>query len=154
MSAAGHLRGFPDLPPVWALGTLALQWALARWLPVVRLEAPSAALAGWLFVALGLALILWSALWFRRQATPIMPRETPRRLIAAGPFRLNRNPIYTGMALALAGTGLLLGALGAILAVLPFLWIIDRRFVRGEEAGLRAAFGAEAERYIAQTRRW
>jgi protein-S-isoprenylcysteine O-methyltransferase Ste14 len=35
-----------------------------------------------------------------------------------------------------------------------FVMIITRRFILGEEAVLRAVFGAAFDRYAAQTRRW
>ncbi|WGH78872.1 methyltransferase family protein [Jannaschia ovalis] len=144
------VRDFPDIPPVWAAGCFAAQFALS----LLPGPAPRAAPLGWALIAAGLVLIAWSAWWFWRKSTSIEPREVPRRLIVEGPFRLNRNPIYTGMALALAGTGVLLQSLLAVLLVLPFLLVITRRFVLGEEAALRAAFGPEAEAYLNRTRRW
>ena len=146
-------RDFPDLPPVWMLGGVALEWALARWVPLVRLGDWSAPL-GWALVALGFALIAWSAVWFARKRTSIEPGDVPKALIVEGPYRINRNPIYAGMALGLLGIALILGALSALLVPPLFVWIVTRRFVRGEEAALRAAFGAEADDYIARTRRW
>lgn len=144
------LRGFPDLPPVWALAMAFASWALARWLPV----APLASGMGRLFTAAGLALILWAAVWFWRKRTPIEPHHVPRALIVEGPYRLNRNPIYTGLFLILFGWGLSLGALSALLPALLYPVIVTRRFVLAEEETLRAIFGAEAERYLARTRRW
>lgn len=144
------LRGFPDLPPVWALAAAAASWALARWLPLVAL--PSG--MGRVFIVAGLGLIVWAAIWFRRKRTPIEPHHVPRALIVEGPYRINRNPIYTGLTLILIGWALALGALSALVPALAFPVIITARFVRGEEAVLRTAFGAEAERYIAATRRW
>ena len=51
--------------------------------------------------ALGFGLILWAALHFRAQDTTVHPRARPTALVATGPYRLNRNPMYTGMALIL-----------------------------------------------------
>ena len=149
-----RLRDFPDLPPVWALGIAAGQGVLAAVLPLVRFDPGWATPAGWTTVALGFGLVIWSAWWFRRKRTTIEPRETPTALIVEGPYRINRNPIYTGMAVALVGIGFVLGALSAVLLALAFPFVIDRRFVRGEEALLMEAFGSEAARYIAATRRW
>lgn len=143
-------KGFPDLPPVWALGVAAASWALARWAPL----APLPPGMGHVLIAAGLGLCLWSAVWFRRKRTPILPREAPRALIVEGPYRINRNPIYTGFALILLGWALALGALSAVIAAALYPVLVTRRFILAEEAGLRAAFGAEAERYLARTRRW
>ncbi len=146
-------RDFPDLPPVWAAGVLAVQVGLA-WIVPIRRLGPWADTAGWLLVAAGLGLGAWAAWWFWRRRTPIEPRERPTTLLVEGPFRLNRNPIYTAMFVCLLGAGLILGALSAVLVALAFPPLIARRFVDGEEAALRDAFGVEAERYIARTRRW
>jgi len=150
LAGGALLREFPDLPPIWALGAAVLAWGLAR-------VAPLAPLPAWPAAPLGLAgfgIVIWAALWFRRKRTPIEPREAPRALIVEGPFRVNRNPIYSGMVLVLLGWGFYLGAASALVPALAFLVVIDRRFVRAEEGALRAGFGAEAERYLAATRRW
>ncbi|MEM8822290.1 MAG: isoprenylcysteine carboxylmethyltransferase family protein [Pseudomonadota bacterium] len=145
------LRDFPDLPPVWAAGTVLVQWGVARVVPILTVET---GILGWAFVAVGFGLIIWSLAWFMHKRTTFEPRDQPTALIVEGPFRVNRNPIYTGLTLILIGTGLLFGSLlSAALAVL-FTWIITRRFIIAEEATLRATFGDKAETYIASTRRW
>lgn len=141
-----------DLPPVWlglhALFAAAVDAAAPLWsfgpFPV----------AGGLLLAVGFALIGWSAVYFALQKTPIEPRNAPKSLITGGPFQINRNPIYTGMWLMLTGTGLLLGSVGALLPALVFPVVITRRFILGEETLLRQAFGAEAEAWIERSRRW
>lgn len=145
------MRDFPDIPPVWAAGIAALQWGVAQVVPGVGYEA---LFADKLCIAAGLALVGWSAYWFRRKRTSIEPGDTPKALIIEGPFRINRNPIYTGMALILVGWGLWLGSLLAVLAALAFIPIITKRFILAEEAMLRDTFGAEADDYISKTRRW
>lgn len=144
------LRGFPDLPPVWAAAAAVASWVLARWAPLVALPPGT----GRVFIVAGLGLILWAGIWFWRKRTPIEPGHVPRALIVEGPYRINRNPIYTGLALILVGWGLSLGALSALLPAIVFPFVITARFIATEEAMLRAAFGAEAERYMAATRRW
>ena len=145
------VRDFPDLPPVWMLAHGAAAWVVARWVPLAEFGGRT---VGSIVMVLGAALAVWAALCFARGKTSIEPRERPQTLLSSGPFRINRNPIYTGMALTLLGWAIWLGALSAVLAVLFFPFVIDRRFVRGEEALLREAFGARAEAYMAETRRW
>ena len=144
------IRGFPDLPPIWGLGAGFVALGLARWQPVAALPRSP----GWLLVGAGLGLIGWSAWWFRAKRTTIEPHREPTALIVEGPYRLNRNPIYTGMTLILLGWAFLLGAASALLPALAFPWLIGRRFLPGEEAALRRQFGSEAERYLGATRRW
>ncbi|MEH6718298.1 MAG: isoprenylcysteine carboxylmethyltransferase family protein [Aurantimonas endophytica] len=148
----GHLT--PDLPPVWALATIAAS-ALAAWLvPIARFGSAWSTGLGILLAAGGIAIMVWSALWFRRKKTEIMPRQTPTALIVEGPYRINRNPIYTGMALVVLGIAFWLGALSAVAIAMVYPFVITSRFIRGEEAGLRRAFGTEAEAYFQRTRRW
>ena len=148
------LRDFPDLPPIWMLGHGAAAWAAAELLPLVSFRNGLNETLGFGLAVLGASLAVWASLWFWRKRTTIEPREEPDALIVEGPFRINRNPIYAGMALILLGWSVWLGTLSAWLAVLPFPWLIERRFVLGEESALRAAFGAEADRYMLATTRW
>ena len=92
--------------------------------------------------------------WFRRKKTPVEPNHKPRALIVEGPYRINRNPIYTGLALILIGWALALGAVTALIPALAFGPIISRRFVAPEEKTLLEAFGEEAETFFRRTRRW
>lgn len=144
------LKGFPDLPPVWFVGAAGASWLLAQYAPIARFPEGF----GRVFILAGLVLIGWAGIWFWRKQTPIEPGHMPRALIVEGPYRINRNPIYTGLSLILAGFAIGLAAVSAFLPVLLFPWIITRRFVLPEEAALRAVFGPEAERYLARTRRW
>lgn len=147
-----EIRLTPDLPPVWLAGFALLAWALARAVPLLRFEAGTLGAAA---IALGLVLVAWAGGWFWRKDTPIEPGTTPSALIVEGPYRrVNRNPIYTGLALILLGWALRLGAVSAVLPALVYPVVLHRRFVLPEEAALRQAFGEKAEAYLAATRRW
>ncbi len=139
-----------DIPPLWLLGTLAAQYLLARFLPLLSFDLPG----GPILVIAGFALIFWSAIHFRRAQTPIHPRRKPTTLITDGPFAFSRNPIYLGMALIAAGWAIRLGALSALLMVPIFMLIIQRRFIVGEEFHIDRALGEEWRSYTSRTRRW
>jgi protein-S-isoprenylcysteine O-methyltransferase Ste14 len=145
---------FPDVPPLWSAGAAILAWVASEVAPIARFDSPVATGAGIVLIVLGASLIAWAALWFRRKATTIQPGERPTALIVEVPYRINRNPIYTGLTLIVFGVAVLLGAVAALIIAALTPVILDRRFVRGEEAGLRAAFGDDAELYFARTRRW
>ena len=103
---------------------------------------------------LGALLVLWCVVLFRRHDTPILPFTETTALVAAGPYRLSRNPIYVGLVLLLTSLVVLLGSLGAWL-VLPSFWLILRqRFVLKEEALLRARFGPAYETFCERVPRW
>lgn len=148
------MKGFPDIPPMWWAGSVAIIYA-AKWVaPWAHVHAGLlSVLASLLFVA-GLSLIVWSAIWFRRKKTPIEPHHTPKALIVEGPYRLSRNPIYLALVLLTAAFTLRFGSIVGVLATFGLWWVLDRRFAATEEAKLQAQFGREAEDYIAQTRRW
>lgn len=142
-----------DTPPLWLALFAFAAWAQARGLDLVTPGVWTRA-SGWVMVALGAALMLAAAVEFRRSRTTIIPHETPRALITSGVYRLSRNPIYLGDAMVLAGLCLVFGAPDALWLVPVFALVIERRFIRAEEACLRAGFGAAAESYMARVRRW
>lgn len=147
------MKGFPDLPPLWLALFLVLNWGVASVVPGVPVGTASSGLS-WLFIGLGLVLIGWSAIWFWRRKTTIEPHHTPQALIVEGPYRLSRNPIYLALAIILLGAVIGRGQPFCIILVPAFIYILNKRFIAPEEQALRAAFGAEADSYIASTRRW
>ncbi|MCF6305482.1 MAG: isoprenylcysteine carboxylmethyltransferase family protein [Rhodobacteraceae bacterium] len=146
------MKDFPDIPPVWALAAAVSSWILAVFIPVFHVQIPI--LVSILTIGSGFAIAGWSAIWFLRKKTTIEPRHVPTSLIVEGPFRINRNPIYTGMALVLLGFAFWLGAISAIVPVLIFPVVITRRFIKDEEAQLGKVFGNAADEYFAKSRRW
>lgn len=146
------MKGFPDLPPLWWLGSVLVIWALAVALP--GLHGQGLPFISRVLTAAALVLIGWSGVWFWRKKTPIEPHHQPKSLVREGPYRLSRNPIYLALVVLTLGSAAWHGSwLGVAIAV-ALAWVLDRRFVRPEEDGLRAVFGAEAEAYFQQTRRW
>jgi len=75
-------------------------------------------------------------------------------LIVEGPFRWSRNPIYLALLLILLGAVIGRGQPLCLIWVALFYWVLTARFVRPEEAALRDAFGASAQTYFNETRRW
>jgi protein-S-isoprenylcysteine O-methyltransferase Ste14 len=58
------------------------------------------------------------------------------------------------MATALLGLGVLLGMALPFGVVPVFVWVINRYFIRREEAMLEVAFGVEYRDYKTRVRRW
>ena len=142
------------VPPVWfLLGGLGML-ALHRGLPAALVVPQPWNRLGLAPVAVGLALALWAARLFRRAATPVTPWETPSALVAAGPYRFTRNPMYLGLALCLSGLPVWLGTLTPFLVVPLFVWVITARFILGEEQRLEKRFGSRYRAYKARVRRW
>ncbi len=125
---------------------------LGAYAPVLRFSAPVLIVEVIFWAALALA--GWTVAQFLRARTPVEPRHTPKTLLTGGPFRINRNPIYTALVLLVFQAALRDGAVTALIpaAVLP--WILTRRFILAEEDALRRVYGAEAEAWFARSRRW
>jgi protein-S-isoprenylcysteine O-methyltransferase Ste14 len=137
-----------DYPPVWLAGFAGLAWGQAQVWPMAGLPT-----AGGVLVAAGVVLMAVAAVQFALARTTIVPHETPSALITRGAYGLSRNPIYLADAVILAGLCIVWGAWAALL--LPvFVVVITTRFIRPEEARLRAAFGAAFDDWAAQVRRW
>lgn len=140
---------FPP-PLLYAAGVLA-GLAADRVLPLPRLHL----VTGGVFLLLcGLALDAWAFVELRRARTTVLPWRGADALVTTGPYAFTRNPIYVGYALEHAGVALLLGSLGALLALPLVLLAVARLVVAREEAHLEARFGERYQAYRRKARRW
>jgi protein-S-isoprenylcysteine O-methyltransferase Ste14 len=144
----------PVYPPVFFLLAIILMVALDRFAPgTVWMHWPLR-YAGIALMLAGLVPALVVNLMFKREQTTIKPFEESSKLVTRGPFRVSRNPIYLGMVVFLLGLGILLGSVAPFIVVPLFVLLIDRRFIRAEEAMLARTFGASFEDYRRRVRRW
>lgn len=142
-------------PPRLALALLAL--AL-----VVHLLTVPRPVVGWpARVGLGAAVLLAGVLLMGRTARLLAERgtthriaERPTSLVASGPYRWSRNPMYIGVALALAGIGIVAGTWPFLLVPIAFLVVVDLAYVRWEERTLDAELGEPYRAYRERVRRW
>ncbi len=143
-----------DMPPAWLVYFLLLVWLQTRvWNPLEFQSLLTSAL-GWGLIAAGLLLASWAFAQFRAHETSIIPRNTPSAMITRGPYRFSRNPIYLADVLLLAGFSLLQGSVIGLILLPLFMWVINLRFIQGEEAGLRAKFPEDFAKMCETTRRW
>jgi protein-S-isoprenylcysteine O-methyltransferase Ste14 len=105
-------------------------------------------------IAVGIVLILWSGLAFRRAHTTIVPHQPPSALVEAGPYRLSRNPIYLADMVILAGWALGLGSPRALVLLAPFHAVLLRLFILPEEAVLARDLGQPYVDFKKRVRRW
>ena len=144
---------FVDLPPVWLMAFIGAVWAIGRVFPMPLFGAVGDALAV-LLAGIG-ASLLAAAVWqMGRARTTVIPHRMASALVTGGVFRLTRNPIYLGDAAFLLAAMLWLD----VPLALPLLWVFIRmitvRFIEGEEARLRSAFGEAFDAWAARVRRW
>ena len=142
------------LPPVWFLLSIILMVTLHLWLPVKQLFIYPLNYLGLLGIVAGVFLIMFCAYIFKSKETTIIPFQESSYLLTEGIFNYSRNPIYLGMMISLLGLWLFLGSLTPILVIPAFIWLIQEKFIKQEEAMLKDKFGDEYQAYIATVRRW
>ncbi|MEM1275680.1 MAG: isoprenylcysteine carboxylmethyltransferase family protein [Pseudomonadota bacterium] len=139
-----------DIPPVWLIGFMVLASATTGFEPLW----PELIWFGRILILLGIFLILWAAVAFRRARTTIIPKQRPSALVDSGPFKYSRNPIYLADLLILAGWSISHGLTVASGATFALLFVLEWRFIRKEEDVLEADLGQPYLDYKARVRRW
>ncbi len=106
-------------------------------------------------LALGAAVYVWTVWSFatRGRGTP-GPWDPPRHLVAIGPYRVSRNPMYVGVLCVIVGEAVLteswwVAAYGGLVALMFNLFI--RLY---EEPTLSRRFGEEWAAYRRRVPRW
>lgn len=119
------------------------------------LDHPAAQVAGVLLIAAGLLVIAACFVRFVADGTGTpSPLAPPRDLVARGPYRHVRNPMYVATAAVIVGEGLLIARPLLIAAAVVYcaaMALLVRRF---EEPLLRRRFGASWETYAAAVPGW
>jgi protein-S-isoprenylcysteine O-methyltransferase Ste14 len=110
---------------------------------------------GVVLMALGapIALACISTFVVRGRGTPA-PFDAPRQLVAAGPYRWVRNPMYLGAGMIVVGYGFYVRSV-SVLLLAAAMWIAVHLFVYFyEEPTLRAKFNGSYENYCREVSRW
>ena len=145
-------------PPLVYLAGLGTGFVLQWWLPLALVAAPGKAApvryAGYALIVLGIALAGAAIGMFRQAGTSPNPTRPTTALVATGPYRFTRNPMYLGLALVHAGIALAADALWPLVALAPVLAVIRYRVIAREEAYMAKKFGAAYADYCGRVRRW
>ncbi|SDB52004.1 Protein-S-isoprenylcysteine O-methyltransferase Ste14 [Pseudidiomarina indica] len=145
------------IPPLLVVAIIAGLMALTAWLmpmgPWHFTDATGLALG--LFIA-GLLIALAGVIGFRRARTTVNPMqpETSRVLVQTGIYRFTRNPMYLGFLLMLAGYGVWLANLPALVWLIGYVLYLTQFQIIPEERWLTQKFGDEFLRYRQHVRRW
>ncbi len=89
-----------------------------------------------------------------RHRTALLPHHVVSTLVTTSVFRLSRNPMYTGFAVAYLGGALLLGSWWPLIALPAVLVAVRRLVIDREERYLASRFGEQYRSYRARVRRW
>jgi protein-S-isoprenylcysteine O-methyltransferase Ste14 len=141
-------------PPLYYAAGLAGGMAINGVVALPVSGRPATAVAGAVVAALGLALNFAGVAAVIRHRTTIVPHHPVATLLTGGAYRLSRNPMYTGLAIAYLGLALLLGSWWP-LALWPLVIVATRQLViRPEEQYLTRRFGKTYTDYQSRVRRW
>jgi protein-S-isoprenylcysteine O-methyltransferase Ste14 len=143
------------LPPLLYAVPLAATLAVHHWLlPWSIPGGPAVTVLGAVLTVLGLGFSLSGAATVLAHRTTLAPHHPVARLVTSGPFRISRNPMYTGLTVAYVGAALWAGTWWP----LPFAPLVAaavlKLVIEPEEAYLTERFGAGFTRYRDRVRRW
>jgi protein-S-isoprenylcysteine O-methyltransferase Ste14 len=134
----------------WAL---AQGWALRALGAVPLLLNPFAAWGGILLMIAGLALVVLAQREMGMSWRVGIPSEGEPRLVATGPFRYSRNPVFLGMLLASGGVAAAVPHALSFAAFAGAVVALSAQ-VRLEEAYLEARLGEDYAAYAGAVGRW
>jgi protein-S-isoprenylcysteine O-methyltransferase Ste14 len=116
---------------------------------------PALKAPGAVALAAGVALIAWAEVALLRTARSTGGfGDAPEVLVARGPYRYARNPIYLGAFFLLIGLAGWRGSPSLLLAGAAFPPLMHFFVVRVEEPATRRRLGAAYEAYLASVPRW
>jgi protein-S-isoprenylcysteine O-methyltransferase Ste14 len=153
MDSTSDPRKFPFPPGIplagwllgWGLGALwpiHLSWPIwTRWIGCFLFVAP------W-FIA------IWAFRTFQRQNTSVDPLGKVTTIVAEGPFRYTRNPMYLTLLLVYIGGILLFHVAWSAILLLPVFLALRYGVIAREERHLQTIFGEEYNEYCRRVRRW
>ena len=107
-------------------------------------------------VLIGCASCVAGVVSFKLAKTTVNPNkpEQASKLVTSGIYRISRNPMYLGFAFILAGWGVWLSSVWAMLGVIGFIGYLTLFQIMPEERALTKLFGDEFTIYKARVRRW
>jgi protein-S-isoprenylcysteine O-methyltransferase Ste14 len=152
--AAQDTPGVLAPPPLIFLVPIGTALLVDYLVPAVRLPGPAPPMLGWCCIILGVLLMLSAVVAMRRARTAISPYKASTALVARGPYRVSRNPIYVADALVYVGIALLMRSLLGLILLPVVVVVMNRGVIAREERYLEAKFGEEYERYKMRVRRW
>lgn len=144
------------MPPTYFWAAAAVMAALHFLCPGMMglVPGPWNWIAGGVVIVVGIALAWLPEVQFKRVGTEVKPCRDSSHLVTDGLFRVSRNPMYLGMALALVGVFVVLASLTPAVMVPVFVVVMTVRFIVPEERDLEQQFGDDYLAYKRRVRRW
>jgi len=141
-------------PPVFYILAFLTSLALQARFPLPFLSPALALGLGAALMAAGGLFIVLSILTLWRGHGTLNTNGSSAALVASGPYRISRNPMYLGLVLLYAGVACVFSVVWALLALTPLIIYTQLSIIAREERYLDSAFGDAYRAYKARVRRW
>ena len=141
-------------PPHIALMLLLLSWMVDYFFPQFRFIYGTYRYIGILVFIFGLLITFSGFYLFKKHKTPVIPGQRPEFMVASGPYKITRNPMYLGVTIALLGVSVYVGNLLSLLAPVIFLILMGLIYIPFEEELMENIFGKKYIDYKHKVRRW
>jgi protein-S-isoprenylcysteine O-methyltransferase Ste14 len=139
--------------PIWTIGLIivALLIDLPLQYPAIVQHRPT----GIVLIGVGIGLSGWGRLTFKRHNAEVYPWSAAHRtIVAGGPFRFTRNPMYLGFVVLGVGAALVAGTWLMWLVPLIVFALDNFVIIPFEERSMERTFGDAYREYKARVRRW
>ena len=103
---------------------------------------------------IGFAVAAWAITVIRTAGTRFETDKPTTAIVASGPYRITRNPIYIGMFLGQIGLAIGFDNLWLLATLVPFYFVIRYGVIAREELYLERKFGTDYLSYKQSVRRW
>lgn len=142
-------------PPIWSLIYVLTATVISWWLGWPRVPGLPIIPLGIAVVIAGLILPVWAIFLFRREGTEVSPTSsTNRSLVAAGPYRFSRNPMYLGLVTLTLGVAIWTGSWPMLIVPVAVFATANWVHIPFEENKMRRQFGPAYDDYVGRVRRW
>lgn len=144
-------------PPLLFVIAIAAGWAIENKFPIplsTLTPFSTPPIVNWVLIIAGKSLMIWGLVTFRLARTAVYPNQPATELVARGPYRFSRNPMYVGLTIMTAGVGLLADNIWILMLLPVALTVISSFVIQREETYLQHEFGAAYKDYQKRVRRW
>jgi protein-S-isoprenylcysteine O-methyltransferase Ste14 len=153
----GSVEWFAGIGFVLAMALAIASPILAQWSDAGRLDAldgQGVHVAGIVLFAIGLAVTVGSQQWMGRSWRVGVDEGERTELVTGGPFRIVRNPIYTGVTMVVAGLALVVPSVASFASVVLMVASLEAQTRFVEEPYLMRVHGEAYVRYASRVGRF
>jgi len=158
LTTKGDTAGVIAPPPLLALAAvvfgLLLDGLFPAYVLTVLLDFSDRIIVALVLFAASAALAIPAMLAFRRAGTHIEPWKPATKLVTGGIFRFVRNPMYVGLILLVAATGVALASDWTLVMTAALAVTLHVGVVRREERYLAAKYGERYRDYCRRVSRY